>query len=50
MAFSNTYLTAASLPPIYLLSISDPLILKNFILNSPANASPIALFPVPDPP
>jgi hypothetical protein len=32
-AFSNTYRTAASLPPMYLLRISEPLTEKNFIGN-----------------
>lgn len=50
IAFSKISRTAASLPPIYLLSISEPFTLKNFILNSPANAYPIADFPVPEPP
>lgn len=46
-AFSNTSRTAAQLPPIYLLKISEPLTLKYFILNQPYKAAPIALFPFP---
>ncbi len=46
-AFSNIYLTAASLPPMYLLKISDPLTVKNFIGNSSSTAVPKAVFPFP---
>ncbi len=50
IAFQNISRTAASLPPMYLLRISEPFTLKNFILNYPARAQPIADLPVPDPP
>ena len=46
-AFSKMSLTAASLPPMYLLKISDPFTLKYFILNSSSTAAPRALFPLP---
>lgn len=49
-AFSKISRTAASLPPIYLLKMSDPFTLKYFILNSSCTARPKALLPFPVPP
>jgi hypothetical protein len=46
-AFSNTYLTAASLPPMYLLKMSEPLTEKNFMGNSSSTDDPKAVFPFP---
>lgn len=48
IAFSKMSRTAASLPPMYLLSMSDPLTLKYFIMNSSATDSPRAVLPVPE--